>query len=151
MGVFARGLGVLILITASLQGQVRTAPPSIYNDAGRGMMWTEQMKSRLKYKAAVQYCAALRLGGYSDWRTPTIDELDTVTSGYSYNKLEARGKKADSHPATGIELAWGKTPENGVHLVVDDAWKQQDGHGGYRFRRTRRLESHGLLFLGRHL
>ena len=40
-----------------------------------GLMWQQDMGSKISYDAAVTKAAGLTLGGYSDWRIPTIKEL----------------------------------------------------------------------------
>jgi hypothetical protein len=45
-------------------------------------MWTGQMylKGRgINWNQANEYCSALHLGGFSDWRLPTLDELKAIT------------------------------------------------------------------------
>jgi hypothetical protein len=54
-------------------------------DANKGtavigsLMWTiEPNGQNINWEAANKYCQGVRLGGYSDWRLPTIDELQAV-------------------------------------------------------------------------
>jgi len=42
-----------------------------------GLMWTKESKEMTWYEA-MEYAKNLRLGGYSDWRLPTVDELKEV-------------------------------------------------------------------------
>ena len=46
-------------------------------DCSTGLMWSraELTQDRLTWADADKLCRELRLGGYSDWRLPTIDEL----------------------------------------------------------------------------
>ena len=48
-----------------------------WTDSETGLMWaTEDKKEGLGWKEANSYCTSLRVRGYSDWRLPTIEELD---------------------------------------------------------------------------
>ena len=46
-------------------------------DMNTGLMWTQDTYN-MTYDEAVTYAAALTLGGYNDWRLPTIKELYTL-------------------------------------------------------------------------
>jgi hypothetical protein len=47
-----------------------------WTDPTTGLMWTRtDTGQKLTWQQAVDYCANLTLGGYSDWRLPEIDEL----------------------------------------------------------------------------
>ena len=45
------------------------------SDNVTGLMWEQDMGEKISYDAAFEKAAASRLGGYSDWRVPTIKEL----------------------------------------------------------------------------
>ncbi|MEO1079187.1 MAG: DUF1566 domain-containing protein [Pseudomonadota bacterium] len=43
--------------------------------------WTTQTNGAyLRWRDAVDFCATLRLGGYEDWRLPTLAELESLYS-----------------------------------------------------------------------
>jgi len=44
-------------------------------DNKTGLMWQQEETDPLYWVAALSYCEELSLGGYSDWRLPTIKEL----------------------------------------------------------------------------
>ncbi|MCU7818570.1 MAG: DUF1566 domain-containing protein [gamma proteobacterium symbiont of Lucinoma myriamae] len=44
-------------------------------DNNTGLMWQQQVSARIDWQTAVAQTRRLRLGGYSDWRVPTIKEL----------------------------------------------------------------------------
>jgi tetratricopeptide (TPR) repeat protein len=89
------------------------APPTWWIDAGHGLMWTMQTSHSMNYQSAVAYCADLRLAGYSDWRLPTIAELDMVTTNRSYTTTGIHDHKAVEHSDVDVSFAWGKAPPNG--------------------------------------
>ena len=47
-----------------------------WNDPSTGLMWTRMDNGvNVNWKQANQHCEKMTVGGYSDWRLPTIDEL----------------------------------------------------------------------------
>jgi hypothetical protein len=50
-----------------------------WTDPATGLTWTKSDNgSDVNWNQATDYCSNLRLGGYSDWRLPTIDELQGI-------------------------------------------------------------------------
>jgi len=51
----------------------------VWSDPATGLMWTRKDNGyALRWQPAAEYCLNLQLGGYSDWRLPTIDELKNI-------------------------------------------------------------------------
>jgi hypothetical protein len=51
----------------------------VWTDPATGLMWTGKDNGyALRWQPAVEYCRGLQLGGYSDWRLPSIDELKMI-------------------------------------------------------------------------
>jgi Protein of unknown function (DUF1566) len=54
-------------------------------DSSTGLMWSGKDNGRnVSWKGAVKYCRNLRLAGHSDWRLPTIDELEGIYDGSGF-------------------------------------------------------------------
>jgi serine/threonine-protein kinase len=51
-------------------------PSGTWTDIATGLMWAKADNGRdLNWRGAISYCRNLKLGGYSDWRLPAINEL----------------------------------------------------------------------------
>jgi hypothetical protein len=48
-------------------------------DHKTGLQWaTEESPKQLNFEEAEKHCAALRLGGFDDWRLPDLEELESI-------------------------------------------------------------------------
>ncbi len=47
-------------------------------DTTTGLMWQQETARRMSWEAAISYCKGLTVGGYRDWRLPTIQELQSI-------------------------------------------------------------------------
>ncbi|HSY34186.1 MAG TPA: DUF1566 domain-containing protein [Acidobacteriaceae bacterium] len=95
-------LALICLIFAgtrcSLAQEWTKDPTTWWPDPSTGLMWTGQVHGNphpnpkdqiaccqlgssngLNWQQANEYCAALQLGGFADWRLPTLDEVKAVT------------------------------------------------------------------------
>jgi hypothetical protein len=53
-----------------------------WTDPATGLMWTKKNNgSDVTWQQASNYCQNLTLAGYSGWKLPTIDELDSIYDG----------------------------------------------------------------------
>ena len=53
-------------------------------DEVTGLMWQQEIPEKMTWDEAVSYCEKLNLGGYTNWRLPTIQELKTLVDYTSY-------------------------------------------------------------------
>jgi WD40 repeat protein len=59
----------------------------IWTDGETNLSWTQTDNGKsVNWKEASQYCGGLHLGGFSDWRLPTIEELQTILNA-THSKL----------------------------------------------------------------
>jgi hypothetical protein len=57
----------------------REAAAEKWTDPATGLMWTKKDNgSAVNWQQGANYCRSLRLAGYSDWRLPTIGELQGI-------------------------------------------------------------------------
>jgi hypothetical protein len=53
-------------------------------DESTGLMWQQETPTKeTTLNQSITYCKKLKLGGYTDWRLPTIKELNTIVD---YNR-----------------------------------------------------------------
>ena len=65
--------------TAGKPAKTDAAPNSTWTDPATELMWTQKDNgSDVDWNQADAYCSNLKLGDYSDWRLPTIDELQGI-------------------------------------------------------------------------
>lgn len=49
------------------------------SDEATGLMWQQEApEAKMTWEQAVSYCENLNLGGYTDWRLPTLKELKSI-------------------------------------------------------------------------
>jgi hypothetical protein len=53
-------------------------------DNRTGLMWQQGEPGYMKWNSALSYCEGLSLGGNTDWRLPTIKELESLTDDTRY-------------------------------------------------------------------
>jgi len=85
-------------------------------DSATGLMWDASTTASEKTWSEAEAAAkALRLGGYDDWRLPTLDELESIRDITKYNPAIDTGLFADtkstyywtaSPAASGPDCAW---------------------------------------------
>ncbi len=88
------------------------------------LTWIRQDSGHVDWNQAKTYCQNLRLGGYSGWRLPTIDELAAIYDPTQDSVLESLGESIHYHIKRGIKLSypciWSSSTSQDHGLV--DAW-----------------------------
>lgn len=65
--------------TARKQAEADAMLHPTWTDSATGLMWTKKDNgSDVDWNKASAYCSNLQLAGYSDWRLPTIEELQEI-------------------------------------------------------------------------
>jgi hypothetical protein len=102
--IFAKSAALFLLLvlcisapSARAQNQTPANVASIgWADPTTGLTWTKADNgSAVDWDQANAYCSNLRLGGYSDWRLPAIDELQGIYD----PSIDVSGQYADGTPA----------------------------------------------------
>jgi len=94
-------------------------PTSTWIDPTTGLMWTKQDNgSDVDWNQAKDYCRNLRLGGYSGWSTPSIDELAGI-----YGETQ---NDNGWHIKGGIQLSsrwgWSSNRNRSFPVLYREAW-----------------------------
>jgi TIR domain/Protein of unknown function (DUF1566) len=92
----------------------------VYLDSTTGLLWTKSDNGHnVTWSQANGYCQNLRLGGYSDWRLPTLEELEKLYDPKAGDGSQIRGPfkltgwhvwsstKRDSYSVWGFGFAFG--------------------------------------------
>jgi hypothetical protein len=60
-------------------GEAEAQKQGLWTDPSTGLTWTARDNGKdVSWKGAVKYCRDLRIGGFSDWRLATLDELKGI-------------------------------------------------------------------------
>jgi hypothetical protein len=114
-------LPALLCISASHARAQNQTPANValvgWIDPDTGLNWTKADNgSAVTWNQANAYCTNLRLGGYSDWRLPTIDELQGIYDpGIDVSGQYADGTPAIRHVKGSLKLTggiWSSTQKN---------------------------------------
>ncbi len=112
---------LLILLTLSAFAM---AEITMIRDTSTGLMWEDTphvRETKITQPHAKEYCSELRLGGFEDWRLPTIHELLTIVD---YRRISPAILKAFSY-VEDESFYWTKT-----HVADED-----DAFWGVNFKR----------------
>jgi uncharacterized protein DUF1566 len=112
----------LIIFCFSVSLLMAQTKPGVWQDAANDKIWASSDNgSGVSWSQAANYCRALTLGGFRDWRLPSIDELQ---------QLVGPSANAGGYRITGpIKLTgwqWSSSPG----LERGEAWALDFGDGG---------------------
>ncbi|MFH1187747.1 MAG: DUF1566 domain-containing protein [bacterium] len=93
-------------------------------DTSTGLMWQQAITEKMIWEDAINYCENLSLGGYSDWRLPNKNELQSIVDYSCYSPAINLTYFPDT-PETGI--FWSSTvailnPDTVTDIYITDAW-----------------------------
>lgn len=92
--------GLVVVLTLIGNASVPARAQATWTDPATGLMWAKQDNGQgVNWIQANNYCANLHLGGYSVWRLPTVDELQSI---YDPNQKSA---PVTWHIKGGIQLS----------------------------------------------
>ena len=108
-------------------------------DTSTGLMWQQAVSSNKTWEQALAYCEGLDLGGYTDWRLPSVRELRSLVDTSRFNPAI----NTSYFPDTAASWFWSRTTNS---YNTNDAWivnfffGDVDGHNktnGYYVRAVR--------------
>ena len=78
-------------------------------DTTTGLMWLATDNNALiNWRGANEYCKNLRIGGYTDWRIPTLAELESI---YNPDEKNKNGYHTTKQITTTAESCWSSETE----------------------------------------
>jgi len=113
--------GVSAILKSKERYEVR-GPVVIDNKTG--LMWQrERAPNSMTHEKAIEYCENLSLGGYSDWRLPSISELKTLIVGCQSG--------TDACKVSDTCLSWGKCRSDACYCDANKG----PGEDGYYWQK----------------
>lgn len=76
---------VLAVRGDQLQGELVDNGDGTVTDTRTGLMWQQDDGGQMNWLSAINYCENLDLAGYSDWRMPNRNELQSLVDYSEYN------------------------------------------------------------------
>lgn len=76
-----KSLFVFVFFSISLYASSFARSESVVLDLKRNLMWQdnqEVVEYKTTWSLAKEYCSTLTLSGYTDWKLPTVKELQTI-------------------------------------------------------------------------
>ena len=117
----AISLFIILLFFAGVQMAIGQDTSKIWADSSTGLIWTvEDNGSDLNWNQANAYCEGLTLGGYTDWRLATLEELEGL-----YDRNLKKQYKAKGPINLQSANVW-----SGSKNSLGDSWILNFGYGG---------------------
>jgi len=113
-----------IILIIAMTFSALTAEITMIQDPRTNLMWEDTphvREAKIRQPRAKEYCSELTLGGFNDWRLPSIQELLTIID---YNRVSPAIIKAFSY-IEDESFYWTKT-----HVADED-----DAFWGVNFKR----------------
>jgi hypothetical protein len=132
--IFAKSVSLfllLVLAMSAVQARAQNQTPAnvgpvagVWTDPATGLTWTKADNgSDVNWNQANAYCSNLRLGGYSDWRLPTIDELqDIYDPGIDIPGHKTNGEAVTLHVKGNLRLSSTAEWSSSQDLASGRAW-----------------------------
>lgn len=92
------------------------------SDTATGLMWQKGEAGAMTWEAALTYCENLQLAGYSDWRLPNRNELQSIVDYARYSPAIDR----TMFPGAMSSYYWSSTT---LAYNTADAWLVGFGNG----------------------
>ena len=124
--IFAKGAVIFLLLFlcgASLQARAQNQTPANvalvgWTDPDTGLTWAKADNgSDVNWNQANSYCSNLRQGGYSDWRLPTIEEMQGIYDPSVDVPGQSNGNAYTWHVKGNLKVSgfpWSSSHKNGV-------------------------------------
>jgi hypothetical protein len=96
MAVFMFAAIILCAATGALMGQdsksAAGSDKDMWKDSATGLTWAAKDNGiAVGANQASDYCKNLRSGGYSDWRMPSVDELEAIYDSKASKQYKTKG------------------------------------------------------------
>ncbi len=115
---------IMLLSTMTLSAEVyRDNVENIVEDHDTGLSWQDDANPTAAWQEAIEYCEALTLGGYNDWRLPNINELKSIVDRKKMNLAIKTGFNAT---ASSSGFYWSSSTSV---VYTEDAWIVDFYHG----------------------
>ena len=120
---------ITIGLSAFLYGNfTRDNATQVVTDSTTGLQWQDNVNITKTWTQAIDYCEALTLGGYSDWRLPNFNELYFIADrskrnpaiDSAFQNVVSDGYWSSSTVVGDEDSAWGVDFDNG-----DDDWDRK--------------------------
>lgn len=101
-------MGLVMVATLAGMSTIPARAQATWTDPATGLMWARADSGEdQNWKQAGTYCAHLKLGGYSGWRLPTIDELAAI---YDPKQWVGCGNRIKGEIDVSGSMSWSSSP-----------------------------------------
>ncbi|MEJ2501380.1 MAG: DUF1566 domain-containing protein [Campylobacterales bacterium] len=108
----------------------------IVTDSATGLQWQDdKVNNQMPWKTAIEYCEALELGGFDDWRLPNLNALKSIVDRSKFTPAIVSG-----FDFTASQEYWSSTtnahfPNNGWIVIFEDGYVDISNKSNYQYVR----------------